>query len=64
MEKLHAQLTQVETQLADSTLYDQSRKADLTTCLQQQAQAKSALETSEMEWLEAQEQLEQMLQSE
>ncbi len=64
MEKLHAQLTQVETQLADSTLYDQSRKADLTTCLQQQAQTKSALETSEMEWLEAQEQLEQMLQSE
>ena len=42
-------------------LYDQSRKAELTACLQQQASAKSGLEECEMAWLEAQEQLEQML---
>ncbi|MGQ7180425.1 hypothetical protein ACUOA5_36955, partial [Escherichia coli] len=44
-----------------SELYDQSRKAELTACLQQQASAKSGLEECEMAWLEAQEQLEQML---
>ena len=36
-------------------------KAELTACLQQQASAKSGLEECEMAWLEAQEQLEQML---
>lgn len=61
MEKLHAQLAQAEEKLGDSELYDQSRKAELTACLQQQASAKSGLEECEMAWLEAQEQLEQML---
>ncbi|OON39298.1 ABC transporter ATP-binding protein [Izhakiella australiensis] len=60
MEKLNAQLSQTENLLSDSAIYDQSRKADLTSALQQQAQAKSELETCEMEWLDAQEQLEQM----
>ena len=61
MEKLHAQLAQAEEKLGDSELYDQSRKAEQTACLQQQASAKSGLEECEMAWLEAQEQLEQML---
>ena len=61
MEKLHAQLAQAEEKLGDSELYDQSRKAELTACLQQQASAKSGLEECEMAWLDAQEQLEQML---
>ena len=47
--------------LGDSELYDQSRKAELTACLQQQASAKSGSEECEMAWLEAREQLEQML---
>ncbi|MCL6742867.1 ABC transporter ATP-binding protein [Kosakonia sp. R1.Fl] len=64
MEKLNAQLAQVEEKLGDSGLYDQSRKAELTTCLQQQAAAKSGLEACEMAWLEAHEQLEAMLQGE
>ncbi|QBX67941.1 ABC transporter ATP-binding protein [Serratia quinivorans] len=59
MEKLSAELAAVEEKLADSALYDISRKADLTLCLQQQSQAKSALEETEMTWLDAQEQLEQ-----
>ena len=48
--------------LGDSELYDASRKAELTECLQQQASAKTGLEECEMAWLEAQEQLERMLQ--
>ncbi|CAI1103348.1 Uncharacterized ABC transporter ATP-binding protein YheS [Serratia rubidaea] len=63
MEKLGAELAQVEEQLADSALYDISRKAELTDCLQRQSQAKSSLEETEMTWLEAQEQLEQLTQA-
>ncbi|MBV4368304.1 ABC transporter ATP-binding protein [Erwinia sp. BNK-24-b] len=63
MEKLNGQLADAESKLADAAIYEQSRKADLTVALQQQAEAKSALETCEMEWLDAQEQLETMLAS-
>ncbi|ATF90762.1 ABC transporter ATP-binding protein [Cedecea neteri] len=63
MEKLNAQLSEVEEKLADSAIYDQSRKAEMNECLQTQVKVKSALEECEMEWLDAQEQLEQMLQS-
>lgn len=61
MEKLSEALAKVETRLSDSELYDQSRKAELTECLQQQAKLKGEQEEAEMAWLEAQEQLEQML---
>ena len=64
MEKLNAALAAAEEKLGDSGLYDQARKAELTDCLQQQASAKSGLEECEMAWLEAQEQLEQMLSGE
>lgn len=64
MEKLNAQLAEVEEKLADSAIYEQSRKAEMNECLQTQAKVKSALEECEMEWLDAQEQLEQMLQGE
>jgi ATP-binding cassette subfamily F protein 3 len=63
MEKLNATLAAVEEKLGDSDLYDQSRKAELTNCLQTQAKAKSSLEECEMAWLDAQEQLEAMLQA-
>ena len=59
MEKLGVELAAAETQLGDTSLYDPGRKAELTACLQSQAQAKSALEEAEMAWLEIQEQLEQ-----
>ncbi|KEA51658.1 ABC transporter ATP-binding protein [Mangrovibacter sp. MFB070] len=61
MEKLNSKLSDLETRLSDTAIYDISRKADLTDCLQQQAQAKAALEESEMAWLDTQEQLENML---
>ncbi|MGI6905334.1 MULTISPECIES: ABC transporter ATP-binding protein [Leclercia] len=63
MEKLNATLATVEEKLGDSGLYDQTRKTELTECLQVQAKTKSSLEECEMAWLEAQEQLEEMLQA-
>lgn len=63
MEKLGAALSTIEARLADSELYDISRKAELTDCLQQQTKIKTELEETEMAWLDAQEQLERMNQS-
>ncbi|MBA0168649.1 MULTISPECIES: ABC transporter ATP-binding protein [Pectobacterium] len=64
MEKLGETLAALEARLADSAIYDISRKAELTDCLQQQTKVKIELEEAEMSWLDAQEQLEQMMQSE
>ena len=61
MEKHNAELAEAENKLSDGAIYEQSRKADLTAALQQQATAKSALEECEMAWLEAQEQLESIM---
>ncbi|PWC09913.1 ABC transporter ATP-binding protein [Brenneria corticis] len=63
MEKLGAELAAVEARLADGELYDIDRKTELTACLQQQTQVKAQLEETEMAWLDAQEQLEQMNRS-
>ncbi|WP_159281926.1 ABC transporter ATP-binding protein [Rahnella variigena] len=60
MEKLSTELAAIEECLADSAIYDNSRKAELTECLQQQTKVKGALEETEMTWLDAQEQLEDM----
>lgn len=64
MEKLGETLATLEARLADSAIYDISRKAELTDCLQQQTKVKIELEETELSWLDAQEQLEQMMQSE
>lgn len=63
MDKLAAELATVEQQLADPALYDISWKAQLTECLQKQTQTKSALEETEMIWLETLQQLEQLTQA-
>ncbi|MFJ5454664.1 ABC transporter ATP-binding protein [Pectobacterium jejuense] len=63
MEKLGEMLAALEARLADSAIYDISRKAELTDCLQQQTKVKIELEETELSWLDAQEQLEQMMQS-
>jgi len=60
MEKLSTELAAIEERLADSAIYDNSRKAELTECLQQQTKVKGALEETEMTWLDAQEKLEDM----
>ncbi|MEH0833385.1 ABC transporter ATP-binding protein [Pectobacterium cacticida] len=64
METLSKTLVTFEARLADSAIYDISRKAELTDCLQQQTKVKIELEETELAWLDAQEQLEQMMLNE
>ena len=48
---------------AQELLTQRNLPAELTDCLQTQAKTKSSLEECEMAWLDAQEQLETMLQA-
>ena len=63
MSRLSDAIAAVEEKLGDSGLYDQSRKAELNTCLQEQAQFKAELEEAEMAWMDIQENLEAMTQA-
>ncbi|CEE90867.1 putative transport protein (ABC superfamily, atp_bind) [Xenorhabdus nematophila str. Anatoliense] len=63
MEKLSSELTILEAKLSDNTLYENDRKTELTECLHKQTQTKSKLEDVEMEWIDIQEQLEQMTEA-
>jgi len=55
-----SKLVELETQLADESIYaDPGRKDELTQLVQEQAAVKAAIETCEWEWLEASEKLEQ-----
>ena len=55
-----SRLTELETSLADETLYtDSGRKDELTQLVQDQAAVKSTIESLEWEWLEVSEKLEQ-----
>ncbi len=55
-----ARLAEFDRELADGAIYrDPRRKDELTTLLQNQAEAKATIETLEWEWLEASEKLEQ-----
>ncbi|MFT4766508.1 MAG: ATP-binding cassette subfamily F protein 3, partial [Oleispira sp.] len=58
MEKLQTALEESENQLADTTLYEAARKADLQKVLQQQGDSKSELEDVEMQWMELSEEME------
>jgi len=59
MRQYRADLAGLEQNLHDETLYtDASRKEEMTTLLQQQAELKAALEALEWKWLEASEALE------
>ncbi len=58
--RLEATRKLIEEQLADPTLYDASNKAKLTQLLQEQRDNSSQLETKEMAWMEASEQLQQL----
>jgi len=59
MERLQRKLREAEEQLADETLYEEARKDDLTDLLLEQGRLKSALEETEEQWLEYQQQLEE-----
>lgn len=58
MEQLSEKLAAIEAKMADTGLYEASRKADLNELLQQQAKLKNELEEVEMQWMELTEQLE------
>ncbi|MGL4270232.1 MAG: ABC transporter ATP-binding protein [Plesiomonas sp.] len=63
LETLTSKLQEVETQLADPALYDASQKARMNELLAAQVSAKNALEDTEMAWLEAQSELENLQQA-
>ena len=63
MNKLSAQRSDIENQLADADLYQAENKEKLTALLAQQVEVKNALEDVEMDWLAAQEALEVILQN-
>lgn len=56
-------LSELENQLADTSLYDTDNKAKLTRVLHERTKLTQALEESEMEWLELQEEIEAVEQS-
>jgi ATP-binding cassette subfamily F protein 3 len=58
MADAHKKLQVVEGQLSDTEIYSAENKPQLKQILAEQAQLKSGLEESEMQWLELQEQLE------
>ena len=60
MDKYTKQLEEIELQLGDSTLYEHTQKALLTTLLKQQGEVKDTLEEVELEWMDAQEAIEVM----
>jgi ATP-binding cassette, subfamily F, member 3 len=57
--QLESKLATLEEKLADSGLYEQSRKAEMTKVLAEQTKFKAELTAIEEQWFEAQEQLEQ-----
>ncbi|MGH1470426.1 MAG: ATP-binding cassette domain-containing protein [Cellvibrionaceae bacterium] len=58
LEKLQKQQSDLEEKLADTTLYEDSNKDKLQALLKEQATINQALESTEEEWLEKQEELE------
>ncbi|QNS14955.1 ABC transporter ATP-binding protein [Mannheimia bovis] len=61
LEKASEKLNKLEEMLGDSQLYEAENKAKLTETLAQQVETKKQVEEIEMQWLEAQEELEGML---
>ena len=59
IEDLNSELLSLETQLSDSTLYDDSNKKQLKDLLQRQGELKTQLADSEEAWMEVLEQLQQ-----
>jgi ATP-binding cassette, subfamily F, member 3 len=60
METLNAQKAVLDAFIADAASYEPAMKVRLTETLRQQADVQSRLETLEAQWLEAQEELEQI----
>lgn len=61
MERLQTKLSAVDSQLADSSLYEADKQAELQQLIAEQSQHKTALAETEEQWLEAQEQLDSLM---
>ena len=61
VQKYQDELTQVEAQLADSDIYQAEHKAKLTELLKRQAKLTQDLEANEMQWLDLEEQIEEIM---
>ncbi len=61
LDKWTQQTAEIESQLADTALYSEENKARLTALLSEQTNAKKQQEQVEFDWLDAQQQLEEML---
>ncbi|QGM80976.1 ABC transporter ATP-binding protein [Otariodibacter oris] len=61
LEKLTACLAELEATLATTEIYEAENKATLTATLAKQVETKKQIDEVEMEWLEVQEELEQLL---
>ena len=62
-QKASERLSELEDMLADASLYDADNKPKLTQVLNERTKLTQGLEESEMEWLEVQEQIEEIEQS-
>ncbi|MCL1093022.1 ABC transporter ATP-binding protein [Shewanella kaireitica] len=62
-QKASDRLSELEEMLADASLYDADNKPKLTQVLNERTKLTQGLEESEMEWLEVQEQIEEIEQS-
>ena len=62
-QKASERLSELEEMLADASLYDADNKPKLTQVLNERTKHTQGLEESEMEWLEVQEQIEEIEQS-
>ncbi|MGO4892165.1 ATP-binding cassette domain-containing protein [Flavobacterium sp. W21_SRS_FM6] len=58
MADLHSKLAKMETELSETEIYNAENKMQLKQILAEQAKLKGQLEETEMQWLDAQEQLE------
>ena len=61
VQKYQNELTEVEAQLADSEIYQAEHKTKLTELLKRQATLTQDLETNEMQWLDLEEQIEEIM---
>lgn len=64
VEQYQQRLNSIENELADSSLYEESKKAQLKTLLADQQEIKSDLEAAEMTWFELHEEMERIEHSE
>lgn len=61
VQKNQDELTEVEAKLADSDIYQAEHRAKLTDLLKRQAKIKQDLEAHEMQWLDLEEQIEEIM---